>query len=435
MGRRPTTGGNARHGVLYFAFSLGIVTYLDRICIASAAPSMRKELGLSVVEMSFVFGAFTLAYSLFEVPTGWLGDVIGPRRVLTRIVLWWSGFTALTGAAWSYASLLTIRFLFGAGEAGAFPNASRSFARWFPASERGRATAVLFLGSRLGGALAPGLSLFVMARWGWRAAFVLFGLVGVVWAVAWYRWYRDDPAQHDAVSPDELAWIRGEGRSDPSAGAAGPAPTPLEREPGVEVPWRRLVSSPNLWAICGMYFGFGYGLYFYFTWLPTYLIQVLGFSALAGGLLAGLPFLLAGTADVAGGWLTDRLTERCGLKVGRCGIGFMGFCGSAVLLVLSTLTRSALAKAVLIAFALGSADLALSAAWAVCLDIGRKNAGVVTGFMNTFGNLGGFVGPIAMGFAVSRWSSWDVPFYITAGLYAAGALLWLVIEPREQLSP
>jgi sugar phosphate permease len=410
-----------RYQVLTFAFALAVVTYLDRICISAAAPFMMADLGLTMLQMSVVFSAFTLAYSLFEVPSGWRGDVVGARRVLTRIVLWWSGFTMLTGAAWSLRSLVVIRFLFGAGEAGAFPNIQRSFSRWFPARERGRANGVLFLGSRLGGALAPALALVMIQRWGWRASFVVFGALGVVWALAWHAWYRDSPAEHPAADADERAWIAQDGAGVESRG---------ER---VDVPWRRLLTSPNLYAICGMYFAFGYGLYFYFTWLPTYLIRVLGFSALAGGFFAGLPFVLAGAADVAGGWLTDRLSLARGLRVGRCYLGCAAFGGCSLLLLASTRLPSPVAKAVLLALALACADLALSACWAVCLDTGARYAGVVTGFMNTFGNLGGFVGPLVVGYAVQRWGSWALPFSITAAVYAVGAALWLAIDPRKPL--
>src|SRR4030095_9005925 len=182
---RPTA---VRYRVLRMAFFLAIVTYLDRVCISVATPFIRQDLGLSLVQMSPVFCSFTLAYSLFEVPSGWLGDVIGPRRVLTRIVLWWSAFTMLTGAAQGFRSLVAIRFLFGAGEAGAFPNAVRSFSQWFPVRERGRANGVLFLGSRLGGMLSAPIALLLIARWGWRASFVAFGTLGVVWAAAWWTW-------------------------------------------------------------------------------------------------------------------------------------------------------------------------------------------------------------------------------------------------------
>jgi MFS family permease len=414
---RPT---RARLRVLAFAFLLAVVTYLDRICISAAAPFMMEDLHLTVLQMSAVFSAFTLAYSIFEVPSGWLGDTRGPRRVLTRIVLWWSGFTMLTGAAQGFASLVSIRFLFGAGEAGAFPNIARSFSRWFPRRERGTANGVLFLGSRIGGMLSAPAALLLIRRWGWRASFVAFGTLGIVWAAAWYAWYRDRPSDHSAVNADELAWIGQDGR-------------PLEGR-GTGTPWRALLTSRNLYAICAMYFAFGYGLYFYFTWLPTYLIRELGFSLLAGGLFAALPFGLAGGADLVGGRLTDRLARTRGLRVARCGLGFAAFLTCAALVVTSTRAPQPVVKAVLLALALASADLALGACWAVCLDVGADHAGVVTGFMNTFGNLGGLVGPIVVGIAVDWWHSWTFPFYVTALVYAAGALAWLAIDPNRPIA-
>jgi nitrate/nitrite transporter NarK len=262
------------------------------------------------------------------------------------------------------------------------------------------------------------LALMVIAWWGWRWSFVVFGLVGVVWAAAWQMWYRDRPEEHPSITPEEVAWIR----QDSRAPGAHPA-----------TPWRALFRSRNLYAICAMYFAFGYGLYFYFTWLPTYLIKVLGFSTLAGGLFAALPFLLAGLADVGGGWLTDRLSRRFGLRIGRCYLGFAGFMLCALLLFGSTLAAGAVTKAVLLAFALASADLALSAAWAAPLDIAPQHAGVMTGWMNTLGNLGGFVGPLVVGYSLDRWQSWTIPFYLTAAIYALGALAWLFVDPEMPL--
>jgi len=406
-----------RGRVLGFVFLLSVVTYLDRICIAAAAPFIMEDLKLTVLQMSVVFSAFTLAYSLFEIPTGWLGDTRGPRQVLTRIVVWWSAFTMLTGAARGLASLVVIRFLFGAGEAGAFPNAARALSRWFPARERGRANGVLFLGSRVGGMLSAPVALFLLQRIGWRASFVVFGAIGLVWAVAWHAFYRDRPSEHPGMSASELAWIEQDG--------ARPEVT--------ATPWRAIFASRSLWAICAMYFSFGYGLYFYFTWLPTYLIRVLGFSLLAGGLFAALPFVLAGIADVLGGLVTDRLAATRGLRVARCGLGFCAFLGSAFLIFASTLSVPPVAKAVLLALSLASADLALGACWAVCLDVGADHAGVVTGCMNTFGNLGGLVAPMVVGLAVERWQSWTVPLYATAVFYLLGALAWLLIDPLRRI--
>jgi MFS transporter, ACS family, glucarate transporter len=410
---------HVRRGVLGLACLLAVVTYLDRVCIGAAAPYMMRELGLSVLQMGWVFSAFTLAYSLFEVPSGWLGDRRGPRNVLTRIVLWWSAFTMLTGAARGYASLLAIRFLFGAGEAGAFPNAARALSRWFPAVERGRANGVLFLGSRIGGMLATPVALLLIHSLGWRWTFVVFGALGILWAAAWHAWYRDEPAQHPGVSAEELAWIEQDGARD-------------RAQP--RTPWGTLLRSRNLFAICVMYFAFGYGLYFYFTWLPTYLIRELRFSLLAGGLFAALPFALAGVSDLAGGFLTDRLARTRGLRAARCGLGCAAFLGSAALIFASTLAEPRTAKATLLALALASADLALGACWAVCLDVGAEHAGVVTGFMNTFGNLGGLAAPLVVGFAVDRLGSWALPFHVTALVYALGAVAWLAIDPEKKLS-
>ena len=413
---RPT-GTRVRYRVLWMAFLLAIITFLDRVCISFAAPYMMSDLGLTMVEMSLVFSAFTLAYSLFEVPSGWMGDVMGPRRVLTRIVLWWSAFTMLTGAAQGYRSLLAIRFLFGAGEAGAFPNAVRSFSQWFPARERGRANGVLFFGSRLGGALTAPLALSLIQLWGWRASFVVFGSVGVVWAAVWYWTYRDRPADHPDVDAAEVAWITQDGVAASHA---------------VSTPWTALLTSPNLYAICAMYFALGYGLYFYFTWLPTYLTRELGFSMATGGFFAALPFLLAGAANLGGGWYTDHLARTRGLRTARCTLGSLSFATCAALLIVSTIVPSPIAKALLLALA--SADFALSACWAVCLDVGATHAGVVTGFMNTSGNLGGLVGPLVVGFMVERWQSWTYPFYVTAAVYVMGALAWLAVDPRRRIA-
>lgn len=416
---RDSRPSRARVRLLAFAFLLAVVTYLDRICISAAAPFIMKDLNLTVLQMGVVFSAFTLAYSIFEVPSGWLGDRRGPRRVLTRIVLWWSAFTALTGAARSFGGLVTIRFLFGAGEAGAFPNMVRSFSRWFPLRERGKANGILFFGSRAGGMLSAPIALLLITRWGWRQSFVAFGALGLVWAAAWHWWFRDTPAEHRSVNQAELAWIEQDG-----ARPAGDGGTP----------WRRLLGSANLWAICAMYFGFGYGLYFYFTWLPTYLIRELGFTPMRGGLFAALPFLLAGIANLVGGWLTDALARTHGLRVARCWLGSLSFLCCAGLMYASTVTGSAVLKALLLALALGSADLALGACWAVPLDIAPEHAGVITGFMNTFGNLGGLIGPLVVGIAVDRWHSWTFPFHLTSAVYAASALAWLLIDPNRTLN-
>ena len=206
--RAPALGrSHVRHRVAALTALVGMITYLDRTCISVTAPNMMKDLGLTQIQMSFVFSAFTLAYAIFEIPSGWWGDRVGTRRVLTRIVTWWSTFTMLTGAAWSYASLLVTRFLFGAGEAGCWPNVIRTFSRWFPLSERGTAQGFFFMGAHLAGGFTPLLVTVMLGRMSWRWLFAIFGSVGFVWAAFWRYWFRDEPAQHAAVRAGELEWI------------------------------------------------------------------------------------------------------------------------------------------------------------------------------------------------------------------------------------
>ena len=201
---KPT---RARYGVVGFAVALAVIQYIDRVCISQAAPLVSEDLGLSPRQMGYVFSAFTLAYALFEIPAGYLGDRIGPRKVLLRIVLWWSFFTVATGWAWSWLSLVTTRFLFGAGEAGCFPNLAKALHRWLPSHERTRAQGLLWMSARWGGASTPLLVYFCLQHVHWRTAFLLFGLLGVAWAAAFFAWYRDDPRAHPAVNAAEAALV------------------------------------------------------------------------------------------------------------------------------------------------------------------------------------------------------------------------------------
>ena len=406
----------SRYTLLRYAFALSVITYLDRVCIATAAGSIRDELGLDAVRMGWVFSAFTMAYAIFEIPSGWLGDTTGPRKVLTRIVLWWSAFTMATGLAWSYFSLLTFRFLFGAGEAGAFPNVSKSFSHWFPAKERGRAHGIIFMATRLGGALAPPLVIALMARAGWRASFFVFGTLGIFWSAAWWKWFRDDPAKHPSVNAAELELIQ-QGR---------------EVSKSHTIEWERLLSM-NLLYVCLTYFAFGYGLYFYLTWLPTYLREARGFSVDTASVLSSIVLLSGAAASILGGLWTDGWSKKYGLRAGRCGVASISLIVSGSALAAAAWIGAPIGAALLIAVAAGIADLSITPAWAVCHDIGGEYAGTVTGCMNTFANIGGVIAPLVMGYAVGKLNSWTLPIVITAALYVLGGLIALLINPNKQL--
>jgi MFS family permease len=405
----------SRSRLLQFAFILSIITYIDRVCISTAAPAIRGELGLSTVQVGWMFSIFTFAYAFFEIPSGWLADLMGPRRMMTRIVLWWSGFTMATGLAWSFPSLLATRFLFGVGEAGAFPTISRSFSRWFPSREVGNAHGVLFMGTRFGGALAPPLVVAIMAVAGWRISFFIFGILGIIWSVFWWKWYRDDPREHTGTSPEELDIILkgiGSGRAN-------------------TIQWREFFSA-NLLLICLMYFCVGYAFYFYLTWLPTYLKEARGFSTEQAGLLAGIILFAGGVATAMGGRLTDFLVRNYGLRIGRS-VGVITMPVSGAILLAVAWTPNPVLAAGLLAIAAAAADLCVSACWTMCHDVAGDAAGTATGCMNTFGNLGGAISPLVVGYAVQWWGSWSTPLVVTACVCALCGLLTISVDPAKRL--
>ncbi len=410
----------ARHTVVGFTLALVAIAYLDRVCIATAAPAMRAELGLSDAAMGLVFSAFTLSYALFEVPSGWMADRFGARITLTRIVVWWSMMTAATGLAVGFASLLVVRLLFGLGEAGAFPSMARVYVRWLPRAERGRMFGLAIMTGAFAGAATQPLVVALLGVTGWRHTFALFGVVGLGWAVAWWRWFRDDPQQHPAANDAERRLI----------GAGG-----AEVRPRGALPWRRLVRNRTLLALCAMYAGAIYGWYFYLTWLPTYLLRARGFDLTQVGWLAALPLIAIGVGVLTGGWASDALARRGGARLARRTPGLVGLPLAALAIVGALLTDVPLHAALLLAAAAGLAALGVAPAWAVCLEIGGVHAGVVGGAMNTFGNLGGAASPIVVGLALERWHSWQAPLWSVAACYAAAAIAWLAVDPSEVIAP
>lgn len=407
-----------RHVVVGYTLALAAIAYLDRLSISAAAPAIERDLGLRDAEMGMVFSAFTLAYALFEVPSGWLADRYGARLTLARIVVWWSFMTAATGLASGFASLVAIRLLFGAGEAGMFPATTRAYGRWLSPTERGRAFGLLIMVAALGGAATQPLVVALLARTSWRAIFPLFGSIGLAWVIAWCRWFRDDPRDHPAANAAERAML-------PAADA--------DREEHVRVPWSALLRSRSLLALCVMYLGAIYGWYFYLTWLPTYLLRARGFDLRQAGWLASLPLVAIAAGVFAGGWIGDRLAERWGPRRGWRLSGLVGLPLAALAVAAGIETADPLRAALLLAAAAGLAALGVAPAWAAALAIGGRHAGVASGAMNMFGNLGGTLSPLVVGFCLDRFGSWQAPLLSVAALYLVAALCWLAIDPEERL--
>jgi len=409
-----------RYKVLAMTMALGAITYLDRVTISVTRPYVARDLNLSATQMGYVFSAFYLAYALFEIPTGWWGDRVGTRRVLTRIVCWWSAFTVLTGVSFNYSSLLVVRFLFGSGEAGAWPNVARTFSRWFPRRERGTVQGTFFMGAHLAGGLTPMLVTALLAYLNWRWLFVLFGSIGFVWAWAWYRWFRDSPAEHPGVGAAERELIENGLGVD-----AGPALEPTQ--------WKRLLANRTVVCLCLMYFTQAFGGTFYVTWLPTYLASR-GLTGMTAGVLAGLPLILSAAADLLGGVATDRAARRLGLRLGRVTIGGGALCAAGLFTIAAVFVASPVAAAVLIALGGASSNFLLGAAWGTCLDIGGRRSGAVSAAMNTSGQVGSILSPILVAAVVRRFSDWSAPLYLAGVLFLLGALCWLWVDPTRPVS-
>jgi MFS family permease len=409
--------------VVAFCVALAGVTYLDRNCISTLTPFIEKDLGLTHSQMAWVFTAFALAYGGFEVPTAWWGQKIGTRRVLTRIVTWWSLFTMATAAVFNYPSMLATRFLFGAGEAGAWPNAARTFSLWIPGNERGRVQGVFFAGAFLIGGLTPILVGQLEPLLGWRGVFLVFGCVGFVWAVAWYKWFRDDPTQHPSVNKAEAAFILANRVvKDDHGGGSGA--------------FAKLAKNGSAWALCAAYFSNSYGSYFVMTWLPTYLAEQRGFAKTELAVFSGLPLLLSVVSALSGGVITDFLSKKFGLQIGRTGIGVIGYliAGSAMLMAANE--QNGRSAAIILAAAFAASMIPLASHWACAIEIGKENAGVLSATMNTVGQVGSLTSPLVAAYLVDHYSNWALPLYVMAGLYTFSAFCWLLVrlKPAETAS-
>ena len=405
-----------RHRVLGFLVLLFAITYLDRVCISVAGPRMQDDLGIGPVGWGWVTGMFTLSYCLFEIPTGALGDRIGPRRVLTRIVLWWSAFTSLTGMVSNFYLLLFTRFCFGAGEAGVFPNSSIVVSRWFPTTQRASISGITLMASQIGGALAPLLVVPIQMAYGWRASFYVFGAAGILWAAAWYFWFRDSPAEKRGVSAEELA---------ETAGSRLPS--------SHRFPWRAAFHSQSVLALLVTTFCYVYVYNFFQTWFHTFLVKGRGFSE-GGLLLSALPFALAACANLAGGVTSDALVRRMGLKWGRRTLGIAGLGCASALTIAAMLTKQPILTVVLLSLVYAGITFQQSGVFGVCLDLGRTHAGAMVGVMNTSAQVGGLIGSVAYGYIVNSFGNYDAPFVPMAIMLFVGALAWTRIDASEDLS-
>jgi MFS transporter, ACS family, glucarate transporter len=409
-----------RYQVLLLFVIFAIITYLDRNSISVVGVNITDELGLDDKQWGLILGAFSLAYGAFEIPTGMLVDRYGPKVTLFRIVIWWSIFTVLTGFAQGFYFLLIVRFLFGAGEAGAFPTTAVAIARWFPTVERGRIQSVVWMGSRMGGALAPFFSLMIADAYGWRTVFFGFGSLGVLWAIGWWFWFRDEPRDMKGISQTELTFIETT-RSVKSANHK-------------LLPFSTLLKSKNLWALMAMYHFLLYGAYFYMSWMPKYLEKGRGIAKADLGWMVSLPFILGMAGCLCGGFASDYLVKKRGLKFGRRYVGMFGLVMAGICMIIGSLIINNNIAIIFLALGLAFKDFTLPVAWAVATDIGGRQAGSVSGTMGLAGQVGSVIMASAFGYILASTGSYEIPVRLIGGLVIMGGLSWFWIDASTPIA-
>jgi len=412
-----TSASRARWMVLAWLCALSGILYVDRICISAAITPMQADLGLTNTQMSYVLMAFTLAYGIFEIPTGRWGDRIGPRRVLTRISIWWSAFTVLTGFCTGLNSLILVRFLFGAGEAGAFPNAARVVSRWFPTQERGRVQGILLAASQAGGALSPFVASWLILTVGWRAAFAAFGVLGFLWAFGFFLWFRDEPEEHPGVNPEELSHIRRSTSPSSSEHAA--------------VPWAAVFSSSSVILLSLIMICASFNSYIYFSWFLKYLQAARGLDQSQAGLLSSVVLGCAAVGTLAGGWSLD-ITGAAKSSSGRRLHGCCCFLIAAALLASALLQEDVFLAVALTGLSCFFTQATQALWWSCAIQISGRHVGALFGLMNSAGVFGALssqflVGALADHFGAQGLSGrdqWDPIFVINCGVLGTAAILW-----------
>ncbi len=410
-----------RHWVAAGMFLLALLLYIDRICISVAKDPVAADLHLSDKAMGWVLSAFALGYALMQVPSGILADRFGPRIILTGIVSFWSALTALTGAAWNFISLITIRFLFGVGEAGAFPGMSRAIFSWIPLRERGLILGLNFSGSRLGAAFALPLVAWLIGSYGWRMTFLILGGVGVIWAIVWWWLFRDSPETHHRLSQEEKEYILAH-RQQQDTGTTE------------QLTSSQLLASKNMWSAVGQYFCSNFTNFFALTWLFPYLKNKYELDAMEAGWYAVAPFIAGAIGNWVSGGMVDAIFRKGNWNRSRKLPAILGFALAAVGLVGSLFMDTPAGAVFFLSIAIFGVDMTLSPSWALCVDIGKKNAGAVSGTMNMAGNLGSFLTALAFPYLTDWTGSVDYFFYVAAGLNLLAITLWLRVKADQGLS-
>lgn len=420
-----------RYGVLAFSVSMAVILYLDRMAISVAMPAIAKDLDLPIENVADSVGAFFWCYALFQVPAGWLGDRWGGRRALSLYVVAWSLAIAGLGLVGGLASLIAMRALLGIGQAGAYATTASFLRRWMPFATRGLANSAVSLGGRAGGVLAPSLTSLGMALAGamgasvgrWRPVFIGYGVIGLLWALLFWRWFRDRPRDHERANAAEVRLIQGPpGRDDDAAAHATHT-----------ISVGAVLGSRSMWSLMFINYVINVGWILVGTLLPTYLMTMHGQSAIEAGFATSLVAFAGMAGCLSGGFATDRLVRRFGLAWGRRAPCIASYCAAAMTYGACYSLDDPRAIVTLLVVASFLGDFGLGSMWCTYQDIGGPYAGTVLGVGNMCGNIGAamassFIPRLANEFG------WSASFALSAGAYATGALGWLLVDPRVPIA-
>lgn len=393
------------------------IAYIDRVNISVAGPLLKKEMGLTATELGLVFSAFAYPYAAMQILGGWLSDKFGPRLILTVLSVIWAVATICTGFAWGITSLIMFRVLLGIGEGGAFPAATRAFTYWMPASERGFAQGITHSFARLGGAVTPPIVLAIVSVWGWRESFIILGCVSLVWTALYVTLFRNTPLEHKWVTDKEINEI-------------GVKSDDMKKAARQKTPWKRMIRC--MWLVTLVDFCYGWSLWVFLTWIPSYLKDARGFDLKQIALFAALPLMAGVVGDTLGGIISDQIYKRTGsLKLARVGLLVVGLSGALAFVVPVVGTESAMTAVYLLSASFFCLELTNAVLWSLPLDIAGKFAGTAGGMMNTGFGVAGMISPVIFGFLIDKTGSYEAPFLITAGLLAVGVACSLFIDPNK----
>ena len=410
-----------RHKMVGGTFILAMIVLFDRILISVAKDPIASDLSLNDKQMGWVLSIFALGYALFQTPSGFLADKLGARRVLTAVVSLWSFFTALSGAVWNFGSLMIVRFLFGMGEAGAFPSMARAIFKWIPIKERGIVNGINFSGGRIGAAIALPLVAGLIEFTSWRMSFVILGIIGIVWAVIWYFWFRDSPSEHPGISEKELRYIE-ENVQQPAAAS--------ENE---KISFGKMFKSKTMWLIMGQYFSSNFTFFFCLTWLFPHLKATYNLESIEAGFYSSAPLIFGALGNWVSGWMVDFIYKKKRWELSRKLPAIIGFSLATIGIIASVYMKEVTGAVIFISIAVFGADMTLSPSWSACVDIGKEHSGTVSGTMNMAGNLGSFFTALAFPYLLSITASATPFFFVAGALNLIAIVMWLAIKPQKAL--